>query len=178
MNKILVILIALIGFSFSANAQHDCSKCTCSCGSTLYFSSQAYWTDCWKCSGDGVVKGPCRKCEQCRECETTGKRKCWGKQSCSSCGGTGCKNGYTTNSGKNCAYGYCSYCSGDGVKDVMDRWNHCPNCSYCGGDGRRDGWINTGCTSCGGNSQRAGTGGRWNSGCKCSRCGKAYTNCY
>ena len=71
----------------------------------------------------------------CSTCQRTGKQNCSGKQSCSSCGGTGCKNGYTTNGGRNCAYGHCSYCGGDGVREVMDRWKHCPDCRQCDGKG-------------------------------------------
>ena len=172
MKKVLVFLVALIGFSFSPNTQ-DCSDCTCSCGGTLQWSSQAYWTDCWNCGGDGLVTGTCKNCERCSECGATGKQKCQGWQNCKSCGGTGCKNGYTTNGGKNCAYGHCSYCSGDGGKYVTDRWNSCRDCSLCGGDGWRDVLKSNhvDCTTCG------GKGGKWNSGCKCSRCGKAYTGC-
>lgn len=189
MKKIWITLIAVVGLGIgcfvlftSSRSGADCSDCTC-CGTPLYWSSQAYQTEknCWRCGGDGLVTGTCYNCEQCRECGATGKQKCRGWESCSSCRGTGCKNGYTTNNGQNCAYGHCSTCQGQGGRYVMDRWKDCPNCSACGGDGLRDVLRDnqTGCTSCGGDSKHAGSGREytWHSGCKCSRCGKGYTGC-
>jgi len=184
MKKIFIILLAVIGFGISVNAQRQCEGCTCTiCGSSVYYTSQAYQKEipCNYCSGDGLVTGYVR--ETCRECEGTGKIKCQGWESCSSCGGTGCKNGYTTNGGKNCAYGYCTYCNGKGGKYVTGRWTSCNNCSYCRGSGVREVQKpkSTGCTHCGGNSQYAGSGIKyqWQSGCKCSnsRCGQGYTGC-
>ena len=140
MKKLFFVLVAVIGFCFSVNAQ-NCDQYTCtSCGATLHSSSQAYWVDCWNCGGDGLVTGTCKGCESCSECNQTGKQKC------------------RANDG---TYG---------------RWTHCNNCSLCRGTGWRDVLTPnyTGCTTCGGNSNRAGTGGKWHSGCKCSRCGKGY----
>ena len=167
-----------VNASSDMSAGSNCDECKCSCGTTLQWSSQAYWTSCSNCGGDGLVSGVCKNCERCSECEGTGKQKCQGWQSCSPCGGTGCKNGYTTNNGNNCAYGHCSYCGGKGGKYVTDRWTTCRDCSACGGDGLRDVLKSnyTGCTTCGGNSKTAGTGGKWSAGCKCSVCKRVYSS--
>ena len=157
MKKLFVTLVAVIGLEISSfilipssDISKDCSECTCSCGATLSYSSQAYQTEknCWRCGGDGLVTGTCKNCERCGECEGTGKQKCNGWDG----------EKYTYKRWTNC--NDCSYCGGDGLRDVLKS-------------------DFTGCTSCGGDSQHAGTGREytWHSGCKCPRCGKSYTGC-
>jgi len=195
MKKVFLILVALIGLGISGLAVCNlistssacensdksgypdrCDNCTCPrCGGGVGFSARAYTQEirCTRCDGYGKVTGFVQV--QCRYCEGYGKQKCQGWESCSSCGGTGCKNGYTTNGGKNCAYGYCTYCNGKGGKYVTGRWTSCKNCSYCQGKGVREeqqSFAKT-CPDCNGK----GTKEQWQSGCYCYKCRKGYSYC-
>jgi len=130
MKKFFVILVAVIGVVVSATLLSSYTTKNESEGS----SSTCY---CTSCENQPLSQKLEKEYENvdCSYCNRTGKQNCKGWDACSSCGGTGCKNGYTTNNGQNCAYGHCSYCGGKGGRDVMDRWKHCSNCHQCQGKG-------------------------------------------
>ncbi|MDR1983338.1 MAG: hypothetical protein LBQ28_00720 [Prevotellaceae bacterium] len=65
----------------------------------------------------------------CNSCGGSGLRNCKKWQACSPCRGTGCKDGYTTDNGKYCAYGHCGSCSGKGGRYVMKKECDCSSCS-------------------------------------------------
>lgn len=101
---ITIVIVALIFASFTGKEESKDSSSACYCPRCDVELRQSQkktpkYSPCYNCGGDNRVN--------CAQEE-------W--QECSSCNGTGCKNGYTTNGGKNCAYGHCSYCSGNGGK--------------------------------------------------------------
>jgi hypothetical protein len=113
--RVAVFVIALFAAS-SANSiisphshndeecinRHTAKDCYCSdCSVKLQYKREDIpkYVPCPHCGGDNRVN--------CAQQE-------W--QPCSSCSGTGCKNGRTTDDGQYCAYGKCGYCDGLGGK--------------------------------------------------------------
>jgi len=129
MKKIVLILMAVIGFAFAANAQ-DCSG-TCSwCRAPLKTDK----IRCPKYCSNGIVVKICTDCVQCTDCKGYKKQKC------------------NSNDGRNqydrwthCPN--CSLCGGDGLMNGTQE----TGCTCCGGTPKQAGagWVyGCRCTKC------------------------------
>jgi DnaJ-class molecular chaperone len=119
---------------------------------------------------------------QCSDCTCTcGATLQWNahayqtEKNCWSCGGDGLVSGKTKVPCTECGTTGKQKCNSDDGHNKYDRWIHCRDCSRCRGNGEMD-VLKDNQATC---SICRGTGIEyvWQSGCKCHRCGKAYTGC-
>ena len=159
MKKILVIFVALIGFSVSLQSEEssysntylawtNANNCVCpQCDVKLRSEqrTEEKWFDCFNCGGEGRVT-------------------CGVLQTCDYCGGNGCRDGYYYKDTGKCSKGTCSYCQGTGKRQKMTQRGCKCNASGCN------------------YNSRSGRYGKWDIGRRynvlvCPRCSREYSGC-